>query len=305
MILGSHVSLAGEEQFLGSVKEALSYKANALMVYTGAPQNTARKDLSEMRIEEAHDLLRTHEIPFSNIVVHAPYIVNLANPDPQKQQFAQQFLIQEILRTEALGARYMVLHPGAHLGDGPQEGIRRIASGLQIILDETKNSPVMVLLETMAGKGSEVGRTFEELKEIISQTDRPNRVGICFDTCHTSDANYPITTDFESVLAQFHQVIGLDLLKVLHINDTKNPQGAQKDRHENFGFGQIGFESLMKVIQHPQLSNVIKILETPYVKDPENEKKSYPPYAYEIEMIQQGVFNPNLLEMIINNRGNL
>ncbi|MDZ4195760.1 MAG: deoxyribonuclease IV [Candidatus Izemoplasmatales bacterium] len=303
MILGSHVSLGGNDQFLGSVKEALSYQANAFMVYTGAPQNTLRKSITQMKIKEAHELIRSSQIQFEHIIVHAPYIVNLGNPDPEKRNFAVSFLIEEVKRTHELGSKVMVLHPGAHMGDGPELGIQRISEGLQQIIDQTIDYPVTIALESMAGKGTEVGRNFQELAAIIKSTNRSSRIGVCYDTCHTSDAGYYVKTSFDDVLAEFDSVIGLSYLKVLHVNDSKNPQGAMKDRHENIGFGTLGFDVLHSVITHPKLTHIPKILETPYVEDPLKENASYPPYAYEIQMIHQGTFNPKLKEIIVQNRG--
>ncbi len=303
MILGCHVSLGGKDQFLGSVKEALSYHANAFMVYTGAPQNTARKPLSELRIDEALSLMEKHHISRENVIVHAPYIVNLANPDPEKQAFAVAFLIEEIIRTHALGSHIMVLHPGAHMGEGLELGITRIASNLQKIIDATSSYPVIIALETMAGKGTEVGRSFAEIHQLLEQTNRKERLGVCYDTCHTSDAGYSVKDHFEQVLEEFDQTIGLNFLKVLHVNDSKNVQGAMKDRHENFGFGTIGFDALYQVLTHPRLSSIPKILETPYVKSSPEDSEGFPPYGFEIAMIRQGIFDPNLKEKIIASKG--
>lgn len=303
MILGCHVSLGGKEQFLGSVKEALSYQANAFMVYTGAPQNTARKAISELRIDDALSMMKEHQINPKNVIVHAPYIVNLANPDPEKQAFAVAFLIEEVIRTYALGSQIMVLHPGAHLGEGVEIGISRIASNLQKIIDSTPNHPVTIALETMAGKGTEVGRSFSEIHQLLEQTNRPTRLGVCYDTCHTSDAGYSVKDDFDQVLQEFDQTIGLNYLKVLHVNDSKNVQGAMKDRHENFGFGTIGFEALYKVLTHPRLTTIPKILETPYVQSPAQDGEGFPPYGFEIAMIRQGTFDPALKDKIIAAKG--
>ena len=303
LIIGSHVSLGGKEQFLGSVKEALSYEANAFMVYTGAPQNTKRTALELMRIDEAKALMDEHLIKPEHVIVHAPYIVNLANPDPERQAFAVEFLTEEVKRTEALGAKILVLHPGAHMGDGPEMGIRRIANGVNQIIQNTRNCDVIIALEGMAGKGTEVGRNFEELKAMIVLIEDQSRVGVCFDTCHTHDAGYDVLNHFDDVIDEFDQVIGLNYLKVLHINDSKNDQGAHKDRHANLGFGFIGFDRLNHVVHHDRLKNIPKILETPYVTDLENEDLSYPPYYYEIEMLKNQTFNPNVLDLIRKTKG--
>lgn len=304
MIIGCHVSLGGKDQFLGSVKEALSYQANAFMVYTGAPQNTARKSLSEMKIEEARTLMNQSGLSGEHVIVHAPYIVNLANPDPEKQAFAVQFLIEEVKRTSALGSKTMVLHPGAHMGEGVEMGIARIAQNLQQIIDATAAYPVVIALETMAGKGTEVGRTFQEIRDIIDKTNRPHRLGVCYDTCHTSDAGYSVKDHFEAVLHEFDRIIGLSYLRVIHVNDSKNIQGAAKDRHENIGFGTIGFDALLQVFSHPKLSAIPKILETPYIKDESGlDTEGYPPYGYEIAMIRKGQFDPDLKAKIIRAKG--
>lgn len=303
LIIGSHVSLGGKEQFLGSVKEALSYEANAFMVYTGAPQNTKRTALELMRIDEAKALMNEHHIKPEHVIVHAPYIVNLANPDTERQAFAVEFLTEEVKRTDALGAKILVLHPGAHMGDGPEVGIKRIAKGVNQIIQNTANSDVIIALEGMAGKGTEVGRNFEELKAMIDLIDDQSRVGVCFDTCHTHDAGYDVLNHFDEVIDKFDQVIGLKYLKVLHVNDSKNDQGAHKDRHANLGFGFIGFDRLNKVVHHERLINIPKILETPYVTDLENEDLSYPPYYYEIEMLRKQTFNPDVLDLIRSTKG--
>jgi deoxyribonuclease-4 len=298
MILGSHVSLNGTEQYLGSVKEALSYGANTLMVYTGAPQNTIRQPLQKMHIPEAEKLLASAGIPREHVIVHAPYIVNLANPDPEKRKFAVDFLTQEIRRTDAMGAKTMVLHPGAHMNGGADTGIALIADGVNKILEASKFSDVSIALEGMAGKGTEVGRSFQELKSLLDLIKDQKRIGVCFDTCHTHDAGYDVVGDFDGVLAEFDRVVGISRIRVVHLNDSKNPMGAHKDRHANIGFGYIGFDVLNKIAHHAALMNVPKILETPYVADETNEKISYAPYKYEIEMLKAEAFNPDVMTLI-------
>ncbi len=298
MIIGSHVSLGGTRQFLGSVEETIQHGANALMVYTGAPQNTLRTDLKKMRIDEAKALMINHGIRFEHIIVHAPYIVNLANPDTEKQAFAVSFLTEEVKRTEALGSTILVLHPGAHMGDGAALGIERIAQGINKIIENTPHSHVVIALETMAGKGTEVGCTFEEIRQIIDRIEQTDRIGVCYDTCHTHDAGYDLIHHFDDVLNEFDRIIGLSYLKVVHINDSKNDLGAHKDRHANIGFGYLGFETINYVVHHPRLETIPKILETPYVDDLDDSKKSYPPYKYEIEMLKSKTFVPDLLNLI-------
>lgn len=296
MKLGCHVGMSGKEMMLGSVKEALSYGANTFMLYTGAPQNTRRKDISELRIEEAQALMKEQGI--DEFVVHAPYIINLANcVKPETYQIAVEFLEVELQRTAAMGSKTLVLHPGSHVGEGVDAGTAQIVKGLNSVL--TKDTSVHIALETMAGKGSEIGRSFEELAKIYDGVVYSDKLRVCFDTCHTSDAGYDIIHDYDGVMEQFDRVIGKDQIAVFHINDSKNEPGAAKDRHENFGFGHIGFEALMQVVKDDNFAAIPKILETPYVKDPDNAKKSYPPYAYEIAMIRSGKFDPDMIEKIL------
>lgn len=291
--IGSHVSMSGDNMFLASVQEAAGYKANALMVYTGAPQNTRRKDTSLLKVEEALVYMKEIGIDSDNVVVHAPYIMNLANPSEEKRAFAISFLTEEIKRTAYMHANQIVLHPGSAVGkDGPQ-AIIWIAEGLNEVIKNTKNLKVKIALETMAGKGNEVGKTFEELKEIIDLIDQKDRISVCFDTCHTHDAGYDIKNDFDSVIKHFDKVVGASYISVFHINDSKNEKGASKDRHENIGFGHIGYDALLKVVYHKDFLDIPKILETPYI-----EKKA--PYLEEIQMIRNKKFDPNLKEKIEN-----
>lgn len=280
--LGSHVGMSGKEMFLGSVKEALSYGANTFMVYTGAPQNTRRKNLSELRIEEAKTLMQEHGI--HQFIVHAPYIINLANSvKPETFELAVEFLKLEIERTAAMGSHILVLHPGSHVEAGVEAGTRQIIKGLNMVL--TADTPVYIALETMAGKGSEIGRTFEEIKAIYDGVEHSEKLRVCMDTCHLSDAGYPVATDFDGILAEFDRIIGLDQLAAIHINDSKNPQGAHKDRHANLGDGHIGFDALKYIVHHPKLEDIPKILETPYVDDPDKAGSKLPPYKEEIQRL--------------------
>jgi len=290
--IGSHVSMSGPDMFLGSIKEALSYKETALMVYTGAPQNTRRTDIDKMKIDEALAYMKEMGLdPHKDVVVHAPYIMNLANPDPEKRAFAVDFLTQEIMRTDKMQATQIVLHPGSAVGKDRVEAVKWIAEGLNKVIENTKELKVRIALETMAGKGNEVGKTFEELRDIINLVDDKSRLSVCFDTCHTHDAGYDIKGDFESVIKHFDEVVGKEMISVFHVNDSKNIQGAAKDRHENFGFGYIGFDSLLKVIYHPDFEDIPKILETPYVE-------GNAPYLEEIQMIRDKTFDPSLKEKI-------
>ena len=291
MIIGSHVSFSKKEQLLGSVKECISYGANTFMFYTGAPQNTVRMPIDSDLTSEAFKLMKDSGIYFNNVIVHAPYIVNLANE--KNFDFSINFLKEEINRVEQLGFDKVVLHPGSHVGIGSDKAIENIIYCLNKVLIDT---PVKILLETMAGKGTEVGINFYEIKKIIDGVKSKKNIGVCLDTCHIHDAGYDLN-DFDSVLSDFDKIIGLDKLLCIHINDSKNVIGAHKDRHENIGYGHIGFDNILNVIYNEKLKNIPKILETPYVKD---DDKSYPPYKFEIDMIKNKNFDNNLYSTIIN-----
>ena len=297
--IGSHVGMSGKEMFLGSVKEAVSYGANTFMIYTGAPQNTRRKEISELNIEAGQAYMKEHGI--EQFVVHAPYIINLANSvKTETFELATQFLATEIERTKALGSNVLVLHPGSHVGEGVERGIAQIVKGLNEVL--TADTPVYIALETMAGKGSEVGSNFEELRKIYEGVIHNDKLRVCFDTCHVNDSGYDLVHHFDDVFEQFDRIIGKEQIAVFHLNDSKNPLGARKDRHENIGFGGVGFETLYKVLYHSDFMEIPKILETPYIKVPDS-KKSFPPYRYEIEMLKSGNFHSELRERILKENG--
>jgi len=294
MKIGSHVSNNGDEMLIGSVKEALSYKANCFMIYLGPPQSTMRKDASRLNINEMRMLIDKFNINIEDVIVHAPYIVNLAQPDPEKREFAVNFITKEMKTMAKVGCKYMVLHPGAHMNMGVDKGLELIADSLKKILNNTKDDSTCIALETMAGKGTECCSKFEEIKKLIDLVDS-ERIVVCFDTCHTHDSGYDIINDYEGVLKEFDELIGLDKIKVIHLNDSLNTLGSHKDRHANIGFGNIGFETLLRFVLDERFKDVPKILETPYVKD---EKDSYSPYLYEIEMIRNGIFDEELLNKI-------
>lgn len=299
MILGSHVGMSGKEMLLGSAKEAVSYGADTFMFYTGAPQNTRRKEISELNIDPAWEYMKEHGI--SEILVHAPYIINLGNAvKPETFSLAVEFLAKEIERTVSCRSHTLILHPGAHVGEGTETGTAQIIKGLNEVL--TADTACHIALETMAGKGSEIGRSFEELARIYDGVKYNDKLRICFDTCHTSDSGYDIIHRFDEVMDDFDRVIGKDQIAVFHINDSKNVPGAAKDRHENIGFGHIGFDALNYIVHHPDFENIPKILETPYIPSPSNPKKSYAPYKYEIAMLREGSFDPALKEKIIQGR---
>lgn len=298
--LGSHVGMSGKEMFLGSVKEALSYGANTFMVYTGAPQNTRRKEISQLNIDAGIALAKEHGI--TEFVIHAPYIINLGNTEKAETfSLAVEFLAKEMERSVAMQASTIVLHPGSHVGAGEAAGIAQIIKGLNEVL--TREMPITVALETMSGKGSELGKTFEELAAIYDGVVYNEKLRVCFDTCHTHDAGYDIIHDFDGVMEQFDRVVGKKQIAVFHINDSKNVQGAAKDRHENIGFGEIGFDALHYIVHHKDFSEVPKILETPYVSVADDVKeKTLPPYLQEIRMLQEGNFHADLITEIREHR---
>lgn len=291
--------MSGKEMMLGSAKEAVSYEANVFMLYTGAPQNTKRKDISELKIDPAWEYMKNHGI--EEMVVHAPYIINLANTvKPETYEIAESFLRLELERTEAMKGNCLVLHPGAHVGAGTEAGIKQIIKGLNEVI--TKDTKAFLALETMAGKGSEIGASFEELAAIFAGVTYNDKLRVCFDTCHVNDSGYDLVNHLDEVLTEFDKILGLDKIAVIHLNDSKNPLGAKKDRHENIGFGNLGFEALHRIATLPEFEEIPKILETPYVPIPENEKNKVAPYKYEIAMLREGKFHPDLLQEIVEGK---
>ena len=290
LYIGSHVSYKKDTQLIGSLEEALSYGSNAFMFYTGAPQNTLRDKIDDMKTIKALQMMKDNNLLLENVIVHAPYIVNLANnTDPTKFEFAYNFLRQELDRCETLGIKYMVLHPGSAVGQDRTIALNNIIKGLNNIL--LKEDTTTILLETMDGKGTELGINIDEIKYIIDGVEYKDKIGVCLDTCHLNDSGININ-EFDKYLDEFDKNIGIDRIKCIHINDSKNVLGSHKDRHENIGLGTIGFEPLLNVIYNSRLDNIPKILETPYVD------KEYPPYKFEIEMIRNKKFNKDLLEKI-------
>lgn len=288
--------MSGREMLLGSAKDAVSYGADTFMFYTGAPQNTRRKAISELNIDPAWDYMKEHGI--REIIVHAPYIINLGNAvKPETFSLAVEFLAKEIERTVSCRSHTLILHPGAHVGEGTDIGTAQIIKGLNEVL--SADTGCHIALETMAGKGSEIGRSFEELARIYDGVIHSDKLRVCFDTCHTSDSGYDIINHFDEVIEDFDRIIGKDQIAVFHINDSKNIPGAAKDRHENIGFGQIGFNALNHIVHHPDFEDIPKILETPYIPSPSDPGKSYAPYKYEIAMLRRGIFEPDLKERII------
>ena len=294
MIIGSHVSFDSKEQLLKSVKECISYNANTFMFYTGAPQNTRRCAINDELTYLALELMKQNNILFDKVVAHAPYIVNLANDnDPEKYDFSIKFVRQEVERLEQLNVKYLVLHPGSSVGIERSKALNNISYALNKIL--SINTNVIILLETMAGKGTECGINISEIKTIMDGVDKKDSIGVCLDTCHLNDSGIDISK-FDLYLDEFDKVIGIDKIKCVHVNDSKNDIGSHKDRHENIGYGTIGFDNLINVVYNDRLSDIPKILETPYV----GENKKYPPYKFEIEMIRNKKFNDNLVNDIIS-----
>ncbi|MCL0329334.1 deoxyribonuclease IV [Apilactobacillus xinyiensis] len=295
-LIGSHVSMSGSKMLLGAAEEANSYDENAFMVYTGAPQNTVRKGIDKFRIEDGHKYMHDHDI--QSLVVHAPYIINLANNKKiASYNFAIKFLHDEIVRADAIDAKQIVLHPGSHVGLGEDKGIENIAKGLNEVIDS--NQTAQIALETMAGKGTEVGRSFEQIAFIMDKVELNDKLSVTFDTCHTNDAGYDVKNNFDDVLNEFDKIIGLPKLKVVHLNDSKNPFASHKDRHEIIGLGTIGFDSLDYIAHHESLVDVPKIMETPMVKLEDGKTKKSPHY-FEVQMLKTHQFNPNLLTDIKN-----
>lgn len=280
LYIGSHVSFDKNEQLVKSTKEAISYGANTFMFYTGAPQNTNRAKIEDGKTLEALQLMKDNGIYFDKVIVHAPYIINLANRN--NLEFSINFLTDELERCNQLGIKYIVLHPGSHVGVGVEEAINNISEGLNAVF-MNNHSDCMILLETMAGKGTEIGRNFEELKNIIDKVEQSERLGVCLDTCHLNDSGYDLS-NFDQILEDFDNIIGLDKIKCVHVNDSKNERNTHKDRHENIGYGTIGFDNLLSVVYNKKLESIPKILETPYID------KVKAPYKEEIEMLRNKKF---------------
>ena len=298
-LIGSHVSLKGKEMFLGSAQQAHQLGENVFMVYTGAPQNTVRKPIDQLNATAGQEYMQDNGL--KEVVVHAPYIINLGNVNkPENFKFGVEFLQSEVQRAQAIGAKQIVLHPGSHVGAGSEAAIKQIAAGLNEVL--SADQTIQIALETMAGKGTEVGKTFEELAAIIDLVDKNELLSVTFDTCHVNDAGYDVKNNFDGVLKEFDHVIGLDRIKVIHLNDSKNPLGSHKDRHEIIGLGIIGFDALNRIAHSEVFEQLPKLLETPALKDAENKKVTYDPHGYEVAMLKKGVMNTNILADMVANK---
>lgn len=296
LIIGSHVSF-GKEQIMGALEEALSYNANTFMFYTGAPTNTVRKDINEKIAEAARLKMIENNIDINNVICHAPYIVNLGSKkDIEKYEFSINFIRNELKRCDSMGITKMVLHPGNAVGISKEEGLDNIVEALNKILDGT--TTCKILLETMAGKGTECGCSIDEIAYLINNVEKKEQIGVCVDTCHISDAGYDLS-NFDAYLSEFDEKIGVDKIGCIHVNDSKNTIGSHKDRHANIGIGTIGFDNLLNVIYHEKLESIPKILETPYIGNTDDDKERlYPPYKFEIEMIRNRSFDPAFLDNI-------
>jgi deoxyribonuclease-4 len=279
--IGSHVSFS-DKGLLNAVNEAVSYGSGTFMIYTGAPQNTRRKPVEDLYIPQGKEVMAANGI--GEIVVHAPYIVNLGSYKEDTFRLAVDFLQEEIRRTHKIGVKNIVLHPGAYTDKDAEFGIARIAEGLNEVLEATKETDVNIALETMAGKGTEIGRSFEELAQIIERVHLNGRLTVCMDTCHIHDAGYDIVGDIDGVLRKFDDIVGLDRIAVVHVNDSKNPLGAGKDRHAPIGSGWIGYQGIAGVVGHELLKDKPFILETPWIG--KNEATERPMYEAEIAMLR-------------------
>lgn len=284
LLIGSHIGLTSPDYLLGAVKESIDNGATTFMIYTGAPQNTIRKDVETFKIKEAHELMKINNIDANDVIIHAPYIINLCSSKPEVRELAVDFLTKELIRVEKMGFNKLVLHPGSRLDQPLEIGIKFIVDGIKSALNKAQNN-VILLLETMAGKGSEVGSNMDEIKDIIDGVNS-DKVGVCLDTCHLNDSGVDIN-NFDEYLNLFDKNIGIDKIFCVHLNDSKNILGSHKDRHENLGYGTIGFDALINVIYNERLENIPKILETPWPKI--NDEEIYP-YKIEIGMIKNKVF---------------
>ncbi|MBP5638275.1 MAG: deoxyribonuclease IV [Victivallales bacterium] len=255
--IGCHLSASNG--FLAMGKTAQSIGANTFQFFTRNPRGGKAKDLDMQDVSDFLAFAQEHDI--GQLVAHAPYTLNACGAEARVRDFAREVMADDLKRMEAVPGNYYNFHPGSHVGQGADEGIRIIAELLNDLLMPEQTT--MVLLETMAGKGSEVGGTFNELRRIIDMLKLPDKVGVCLDTCHVNDAGYDIVNNLDGVLKEFDRVIGLDRLKAIHLNDSMNPLGAHKDRHEVIGGGHIGKDALARVINHPKLANLPFLLETP------------------------------------------
>ena len=290
--IGCHLSTS--KGYLAMGKEAVSIAANTFQYFSRNPRGGAVKPLNLEDIQNFNAYSQEHGL--HPPLAHAPYTLNPCAQKPNIREFALMVMKDDIERLEHIPGSLYNFHPGSHVQQGVSVGIELIANTLNQVLDPNQNT--LVLLETMAGKGTELGRSFEELAYIINHVKLREKLMVCFDTCHVHDAGYDIVNDFDGVMTEFDRIVGIDKIAVFHINDSKNVVGAKKDRHENIGFGEIGWQAIEYIVHHADFSHVSKILETPYVPVPETDKKNAP-YTHEIAMLRSRVFDKELKKKIV------
>ncbi len=291
--LGCFLEMNSRNDYLkGTINNAINYDCDTFMFFTGSPTRFARKNTNEINIPYFRQMIKTHNFDLDKIVVHGPYIINLANAlNEQTRISSLETVRQEIKRLDDIGVKLLVLHPGGTGGGNRLNSLNALVKSLNEIILENQN--VIICLETMSGKGNEVCINFDEIAYVIDQIIFKDKIGVCFDTCHLNDAGYDIKNDFDSVLTEFDSKIGLDKLKCIHLNDSKNSKGSHKDRHQNIGYGTIGFESLSKIVHNERLYGIPKILETPYI-----DNKIISIYKQEIEMLRNKKFNDEFANFI-------
>ena len=270
-VVGAHLS--SSKGYTAMLETALSIGANTFQFFTRNPRGGAAKELDSGDIAEF--IMRAVDEKFGRILAHAPYTLNLCSAKPDVREFAVNTFKDDLVRLEQTPNQMYNFHPGSHVGQGEDVGIELIADALNSVMFDGMTTDI--LLETMAGKGSEIGKTFEELRAIIDRVELSDKIGVCLDTCHVSDGGYDIVNNLDGVLEEFDRVVGIERLKALHLNDSKNPLGAHKDRHEKIGEGYLGIETFEKIVNHPQLCDLPMFLETP------NELDGY---AREIELLK-------------------
>ena len=279
--IGCHLSASKGYTDMAEVSHQIG--ANTFQFFTRNPRGGKAKDINEEDIKKFHEKAKEYGIEV--ILAHAPYTLNCASKDENIRRFAKETMADDLKRMEYTPNNLYNFHPGSHVGQGVEQGTDYIVQMLNEIIKPEQTT--RVLLETMAGKGTEIGRTFEELAAVYDGVVHNDKLRVCFDTCHTHDAGYDIVHDFDGVISHFDKIIGKDQIAVFHINDSKNPCGGAKDRHANIGDGEIGFQALHHIVHHPDFLEIPKILETPYLTDTEDAKKKYPPYKDEIEKLLQ------------------
>ena len=278
--IGCHLSAS--KGFLHMGKEAVALGGNTFQFFTRNPRGGAAKAIDEKDVESFKAFAKENGIHV--ILAHAPYTLNACSADESTREFAKNTFADDLKRMEYVPGNLYNFHPGSHVKQGVETGTEYIVEMLNETIKESQTTTV--LLETMAGKGSEVGRTFEELRMIYDKVERKDRLRVCFDTCHVNDAGYDLVNDYEGVLAKFDRVLGLDQIAAIHVNDSLNPLGSHKDRHANIGQGTIGYETLHRIVHDERFAEVPKILETPWLCAEGETKKTIPPYKQEIAWLK-------------------